>query len=94
MRVARDEHWTLDKRIPLAFIIALLAQLVGFAWYASKLDSRIEAVEHKQSEAKTRLDSYDRDARNVGERLVRLEEKQSATLEILQRIERSLARAH
>lgn len=88
--VARDEHWTLDKRVPLAIVFALLAQLVGFAWYAARLDSRIENLETRQQENKELLTSVDREARDVFGRLVRLEEKQSTTLEILQRIERSL----
>lgn len=88
-----DEHWTIDRRIPAAFLFAMFVQVFGFVWYASKLDSRIEAVEARQLDTKERLAAVDREARDVVGRLVRLEERQSATLEILHRIERAIAPA-
>lgn len=91
MIMARDEHWTIDKRIPAAFLFALLAQVAGFVWYASRLDARIGFLEVRQMEARERLTTVDREAKDVFGRLVRLEEKQSATLEILHRIERQLS---
>lgn len=93
MILARDEHWTLDKRVPLAIILAMAGQVMLAIWYASKIDSRIENLESRQVEARERLAGVDREAKDVYGRLVRLEEKQSATLEILHRIERAIAPA-
>lgn len=90
MAAREVEHWTFDKRVPLALVFAMFGQVVGFAWYASKLDSRIENLEARQHEARQRLEGVDRDAKDVYGRLVRLEEKQGAMLEILHRIERVL----
>jgi len=40
-----DEHWSLDKRVPVALIVAMISQLVGFGWVASKFDSRVVSLE-------------------------------------------------
>ena len=90
MPATREDHWTLDKKVPLAIIAMMFGQVLGFGWVASKMDSRIENLEVRQTESRDRLQGFDRDAKDVYGRLVRLEEKQSATLDILQRIERTL----
>jgi len=41
----RDKHWHLDRRVPLAIIIALIFQTMGAVWWASKLDSRVAILE-------------------------------------------------
>jgi hypothetical protein len=44
-----DEHyenrWHLDKRVPLALIIAITAQTAAGIWFMSKLDSRVASLE-------------------------------------------------
>lgn len=37
--------WHLDKRVPVAIIVALLVQAGSFGWLFAKIDSRINAVE-------------------------------------------------
>lgn len=46
--VVEKEHWQLDKRVPIALIIAIATQAVVFIWFISKLDSRIENLEKAQ----------------------------------------------
>lgn len=39
------EHWTLDKRVPLALIIAISIQTAAGVWFLAKLDSRVGSLE-------------------------------------------------
>lgn len=49
--------WHLDRRVPIVFILAILAQSVGLIWYLSKQDSRLASLEIKsiQLEAEIKL---------------------------------------
>lgn len=38
------EQWTIDRRIPLALIFALVAQAVAAVWYVSGLEGRVKAA--------------------------------------------------
>ena len=82
------EHWTLDRKVPAAIVATILIQLFGFAWYAAKLDARVEEQALRLNRAETQITSDEREAREVSTRLVRVEEKVSAILDILRRLER------
>lgn len=72
------EPWHLDKKVPIALIIAIMVQTGGALWWTSKLDSRIETVERHVADTKddaarlVRLEAF-RD--NLGNRLDRIEAK-------------------
>lgn len=84
------EHWTLDRKVPVAIVATILIQLIGFAWYAAKLDARVEEQALRLNRAETQITSIEREARDVSTRLVRVEEKVSAILDILRRLERAV----
>lgn len=86
------DHWTLDRKVPVAIIIALFAQIVGFAWYAAKLDSKVEEQGLRLARTEAQILIIDKDARDFGTRIVRIEEKSSAMLTLLQTIEQRLER--
>ena len=88
-----NDHWTLDRKVPVAIIATLIVQLVGFAWYAAKLDSRVEEQALRLARTEAQILTIDRDARDFGTRIVRIEEKSSAMLTLLQQIEQRLERA-
>jgi hypothetical protein len=78
--VGREERWHVVKGIPIAFIVtmtvyALINGGVGI-WYASAMNSRIDAVEKMQANMAPQ-----------GERLTRLEEKVVAVQATANRIE-------
>jgi hypothetical protein len=45
-----DLQWHLDKRIPIATILAILGQAIALGWMASSMDSRIAALERYANE--------------------------------------------
>jgi hypothetical protein len=75
-----DEHWRILKGIPIAFIVTMTVYAVinlGVGvWYASAMNSRIDAVEKMQAATAPQ-----------GERLTRLEEKVVAVQATANRIE-------
>lgn len=76
-----------DWTINLGFALGLLLQVVGFAWYAAKLDERVSQHDTRLQRTEQRLVDIDRDALV---RLARVEEKLGALLGTMQRIERAL----
>lgn len=90
----RDDasHWLLDKRINVGLVLGMVVQMMGFGWYAAKIDSRVEQLELRTTNQEGRLVTFDKEARDVSIRLIRLEEKTSAVLEILRRIETQVDR--
>lgn len=44
---AYDSQWHLDRKVPIAMIMAIAAHFAGFVWMAAKFDARIEAVERQ-----------------------------------------------
>lgn len=59
-----DNHWSLDKRVPLALIVAMVVQTVAAVWMAATAMARLDEVERKVGAAAPMAD-----------RLARLEER-------------------
>jgi hypothetical protein len=83
MSGAPESHWSLDKRVPLALILALVTQTGGAVWWASAQSSRLDSAE-------TRISAIE--AVKVDTRLVRLEEAMANLKPQLDRIETKLDR--
>lgn len=71
--------WHLDKRVPIALIVTLLAQSFAAVWWASAMHGRVSVLE-------SRLDSMT----DQRDRIIRLEVNSEHQTQILQRIERKL----
>ena len=58
-----DRQWRLDKRVPLAPIVAIVVQTVAVVWFAAGLYNRVATLEEKavsyapQSERIIRLET-------------------------------------
>lgn len=74
-----DKHWHLDKRVPIALILAILIQSGSAVWWASKTDSQVD-------QNTKMLESYQADK----ERLTRLEIYQESILRELKGIRSDL----
>lgn len=46
------DHWTLDKRVPLAIIFALIVQSTGIVWWGASLNERVAQLEAEHDDAK------------------------------------------
>lgn len=44
MESQNDKQWRVDKHIPIAVLIGIFMQFMGFVWYAAKIDSVVEQV--------------------------------------------------
>jgi hypothetical protein len=61
--VLQSRHWTVDRRLPIALLLAIAVQSATVAWWAATLSTRIEGLEKRQEAVSSQ-----------GERLVRVEE--------------------
>ena len=87
---SEPEGWHLDRKVPVTIIAVLIGQFVGGLWFLSKLDSKIEEQAARLAKTEAQIFTIDREAREFGNRIARIEEKSSAMLTILQRLERVL----
>ena len=85
-----DESWHLDKKVPVAIIVVLVGQFLLGLWFIAKLDSKVEEQSSRLAKTEAQISVIDREAREFGNRIVRIEEKTSSMLTILQRLERVL----
>ncbi|MCE3233773.1 MAG: hypothetical protein K0R98_2030 [Rickettsiaceae bacterium] len=76
-----SNKWHLDKRVPIAMLFALLANLLAGIWYAAKIDSRVAALEIST-----------RDNNLVLERLVRVETQLDGLKDAVNRIDQSVTK--
>ena len=74
-----DTAWHLDRKVPIALILALTVNIVVGIWWASKLDSRVASIE-KWTEGRSDIDA----------RLAVIEEQQRAIQKVVERIETRL----
>ncbi len=72
------ESWHLDKRVNVSLIVVLAAQIAAGIWFASKMDSRLSAVEART----TMIEST-----RVGESLAELKTSQKNVEQAVRRIE-------
>jgi len=54
------QHWSLDKRVPLALILALCVQTAGIAWWASQTTERLANLERRVEQASPQADRLTR----------------------------------
>jgi hypothetical protein len=81
MSDAPDSHWHLDKKVPLALIIALMLQTASFAWWASDINGRVNNLERRAEATAPQAD-----------RLTRVEVKIESVQEGITEIKRLIRR--
>lgn len=45
-----NEHWHLDKRVPISLIATIIVQTAAFVWLIAQMDSRIAENERRIAE--------------------------------------------
>jgi hypothetical protein len=85
---ARTESgWHLDKKVPIALIVAIITQSIAFGWWGAKLDARQEYLETRLIRAEANIERDAQASRNVSDRLIRVEEGVKAILDVVRRTE-------
>lgn len=79
--MTQDRHWHLDRRVPLAMILAIAVQTAGVIWWGSSINERVN-----QLEARALVTAPQ------GDRITRMEVKLETVQQGIQRIERALER--
>lgn len=87
-----DNHWTLDKRIPLTLVVLIIGQTVGaFVWAANianavaSLEGRVQTLESSEKDRATNLV-------RLSESLARLDERSRQQADLLIEIKAQLVR--
>jgi hypothetical protein len=85
-----SEHWTIDKRVQPTLIIALVAQAVGFGWWAATMEGNL--AEHARRITNVEIhDAAQTDAiAKAGELLARIDERTTTQTLLLSKIEARL----
>lgn len=76
-----SENWHLDKRVPLALILTIVVQTVGFVWYEAQQNAQVKMNTRNIASMSTNAD-----------RILRLEANAEFQTETLKRIETKLDR--
>lgn len=98
-----EQQWHLDKRVPIALILAIFVQSSGGFWWASAMNTRMEQVERRLENFASRAAENERtvtqqgreiavltsEIRNTNVQLERLYVQGEATNELLQNILRN-----
>lgn len=50
-QTAHDRDWHLDKKVPIALILAILCQCGTFIWWTAGINERVKALEVSNSTA-------------------------------------------
>lgn len=58
------QHWTVDKKVPVALMVTMGVQIVAFVWWAGAASNRLDQLERRMEASAPQ-----------GERIIRLEEK-------------------
>lgn len=71
------EHWSVDRRVPLAMIFAIALQTAGIVWWGASTSERLAALEKRMETT-----------RPQGDRLTRVEVKLETMQEGITEIKR------
>lgn len=87
-----SDSWHLDKRIPVLSLFGLVAQTVAMVWWAAMLTASVSQHGKDIASLQARESARGVEERRMSEALARLDERLRAQTEILQRMERAMAR--
>lgn len=90
--MSEKEHWSVDKKIPLALVITLLIQTCGVVWYASQIASRVSVVEDRNTKLEVEVGKLKDGSSDARERFAKAETAMQAFVETTRRMETKLDR--
>jgi len=85
-----SEPWHLDRRVPIALILAIIGQTAGAVWWASTISGAV--ADHARRVALLEAGKVEdaRADRDSADRLARIEERQRASQDSLTEIKQQL----
>lgn len=90
--MTRDTEWHIDKRVPLAFLVALVVQTAGFGIWIGRVEARLEHYAAQASALSARDLAVETELRRTMEMLVRLETRLQAQQDMIRSISEYLRR--
>lgn len=81
-----QSNWHLDRRVPIAFIVAIVLQTGGMVWWAARLSSDVEHAAEARTEIARRVTKIESERDDLRERMVRVEVQLEALTDISQQI--------
>ena len=63
--MTEENHWTIDRRVPIALIAGLAVQFGAAVWWASAMDARMTGLEASDEGQAARLDALSADAQRM-----------------------------
>jgi hypothetical protein len=90
VRAQQEDHWTLDKRIPLALIATMMLQFATVVWFVRGLDSRLEQLEAFKVRTETIDKNRDQQIQTVELKLARIEERQNSMIDLIKELKVSI----
>lgn len=85
-----EREWHLDKRVPIALIITLMAQTAGIVWWASALSSRVGVLEKSDESSVSQNSQLNTQLTSIAVDISALKEKAQATNDDVSDIKRSV----
>jgi uncharacterized coiled-coil protein SlyX len=84
------EPWHLDRKVPLALILALLLQTAGMVWWAASLSSKVAEHTADIGALQANVSHMNNEAGRIREVLARLDERLAAQNELLRRVDAAI----
>jgi hypothetical protein len=88
----QDAHWRIDKKVPIALLVGLVAQAAAGVWFAAALQGQVTSHDRRLGTLEATDTRINEDARRISEALARLDERLQAQTAILRRVEDALGR--
>ena len=63
--MTEENHWTIDRRVPIALIAGLAVQFGAAVWWASAMDARMTGLEASDEGQAAQLDTLSADAQRM-----------------------------
>ena len=87
------EPWHLDRRVPIALIVTILMQTASVVWFLAQMDSRVAILERDEARIEVVARANSKAINSLTTRMAVQQEKLSAILSTVERIDRRLADA-
>jgi len=80
---SQDRQWHLDKKVPLALIVTIIAQTMAIVWWAATASARLDQLERHVNTAAPQA-----------ERIIRLETKMDGIAEAISDLKNLVRRSN